>query len=485
MRKERCQQMSAARAELARQRAKEAAGMRRFTASWLGAVSGLRWRVVRSGPPSGRDELRNDALVKILLRKHAKSKGTHDILEMSESEWRGLNIWRLRSSHCVHAGQLCFVPTGEPAQRPAPQAPRGAQNSRAHVRRVLAGMSGIVKRKPKHAARARIAARRTAFENGEVADRRGRWRVSKLLTVKRPAGPGRRLAVLVRWSGNWPVSWVNVTWLSACLRHEARAMETDLFGCPAARRRPRPERQRKQPSRRCCTRDEDDSSEQDEDGALESLGIAPPAGTAARRRRVVDDDDESDASGDDGGSSRASGGERSSGSVDERNGEGSSGDDDVLDGEKAGGSGGESSEADASRDDDEYEYGEPRDNDDEHDGEEIDGVYAYGAADIGRHAKQRRSRSRADSGVAADAQNDEELASPARCRARREVSSDDEEIMEEQSEISVRRKRSPGCRAARIADGVNSPEAKHAHGCDDEAWHDIYGDEDDVCNSEQ
>ena len=74
--------------------------------------------------------------------------------------------------------------------------------------------------------RRREALKGEEVQAGRRGDRRGRWAVEELLSVRRVRGRGRGLEVHVRWEGGestgaaarWADSWVGVTWLIQYMR---------------------------------------------------------------------------------------------------------------------------------------------------------------------------------------------------------------------------------------------------------------------------
>jgi len=59
------------------------------------------------------------------------------------------------------------------------------------------------------------------------------WAVDKVVDVARPASRrGRQLSVKLRWKGCWgelQSSWVEVSWLNARTRREARELEAERY----------------------------------------------------------------------------------------------------------------------------------------------------------------------------------------------------------------------------------------------------------------
>ena len=103
------------------------------------------------------------------------------------------------------------------------------QAAQACARRVL--------RKPCSAAEVRRA-RADDQREGRAALRGGQmWAVDKVVDVARPASRrGRQLSVKLRWKGCWgelQSSWVEVSWLNARTRREARKLEAERY--PAVR----------------------------------------------------------------------------------------------------------------------------------------------------------------------------------------------------------------------------------------------------------
>lgn len=83
--------------------------------------------------------------------------------------------------------------------------------------------------------------RRWEVDEGREADKRGRWRVARVMDVRRPEGRhGRQLEVQVEWAGvdtlsgaAWSVEWVNIIWCTGDVRKEARRIEERRY--PTAR----------------------------------------------------------------------------------------------------------------------------------------------------------------------------------------------------------------------------------------------------------
>ena len=75
--------------------------------------------------------------------------------------------------------------------------------------------------------------RRWEVDEGREADARGRWRVARVLDVRRPEHRrGRQIEVQVEWAGvhtrsgtPWSVEWVAITWCTSDVREEARRQE--------------------------------------------------------------------------------------------------------------------------------------------------------------------------------------------------------------------------------------------------------------------
>ena len=83
--------------------------------------------------------------------------------------------------------------------------------------------------------------RRWEIDEGREPDSRGRWRVARVVGVRRPAHRcGMQLEVQVEWAGvdvetgtAWAVEWVPVTWCTQDLKVKAREMEAKAY--PAKR----------------------------------------------------------------------------------------------------------------------------------------------------------------------------------------------------------------------------------------------------------
>ena len=84
--------------------------------------------------------------------------------------------------------------------------------------------------------------RRWEIDEGREADSRGRWRVARVVGVRRPERRlGRQLEVQVEWAGvdastgeAWGVEWVPLAWCTADVRAEARRLEEAAFPRPRA-----------------------------------------------------------------------------------------------------------------------------------------------------------------------------------------------------------------------------------------------------------
>ena len=95
--------------------------------------------------------------------------------------------------------------------------------------------------------------RRWEVDEGREADKRGRWRVARVMDVRRPEGRhGRQLEVQVEWAGvdtlsgaAWSVEWVTIAWCTGDVRKEARRLEERRY--PAARSAAGPLGSRKSP----------------------------------------------------------------------------------------------------------------------------------------------------------------------------------------------------------------------------------------------
>jgi hypothetical protein len=95
--------------------------------------------------------------------------------------------------------------------------------------------------------------RRWEVDEGREADPRGRWRVARVMDVRRPMHRhGRQLEVQVEWAGvdtrsgaAWSVEWVALAWCTGDVREEARRMEEAMY--PAARRAEAAKGSRKSP----------------------------------------------------------------------------------------------------------------------------------------------------------------------------------------------------------------------------------------------
>ena len=95
--------------------------------------------------------------------------------------------------------------------------------------------------------------RRWEVDEGREADSRGRWRVARVMNVRRPEHRhGQQLEVQVEWAGvdtmsgaAWSVEWVAITWCTGDVREEARRMEEAMY--PTARRAEAAKGSRKSP----------------------------------------------------------------------------------------------------------------------------------------------------------------------------------------------------------------------------------------------
>ena len=82
--------------------------------------------------------------------------------------------------------------------------------------------------------------RRWEVDEGREADSRGRWRVARVLSVRRPAHrQGRQLEVQLEWAGvdtasgeAWAVEWWPLSHCTADVRLEARQMELTVYPAP-------------------------------------------------------------------------------------------------------------------------------------------------------------------------------------------------------------------------------------------------------------
>ena len=77
------------------------------------------------------------------------------------------------------------------------------------------------------------------MDEGREADKRGRWRVGRVLGIRRPAHRrGRQLEVQIEWAGvdtasghAWGVAWIPIMWCTVDVRVEARRLEQVQFPC--------------------------------------------------------------------------------------------------------------------------------------------------------------------------------------------------------------------------------------------------------------
>ena len=82
--------------------------------------------------------------------------------------------------------------------------------------------------------------RRWEVDEGREADSRGRWRVVRVLDVRRPAHrQGRQLEVRLEWAGvdtasgeAWAMDWRPLSYCTADVRREARLMELTKYPAP-------------------------------------------------------------------------------------------------------------------------------------------------------------------------------------------------------------------------------------------------------------
>ena len=89
--------------------------------------------------------------------------------------------------------------------------------------------------------------RRWEVDEGREADPRGRWRVARVVGVRRPEHRrGRQLEVQVEWAGvdtrsgvGWSVEWVPIRWCTGDVREEARRLEATVYAVPRAAAAPR------------------------------------------------------------------------------------------------------------------------------------------------------------------------------------------------------------------------------------------------------
>ena len=116
--------------------------------------------------------------------------------------------------------------------------------------------------------------RRWEVDEGREADKKGRWRVARVMDVRRPEGRhGRQLEVQVEWAGvdtlsgaAWSVEWVTIAWCTGDVRKEARRLEERRY--PAARAAAGPGGSRKSP--RLMEGGGGGSGERDEGGGTDS-----------------------------------------------------------------------------------------------------------------------------------------------------------------------------------------------------------------------
>ena len=88
--------------------------------------------------------------------------------------------------------------------------------------------------------------RRWEVDEGREADPRGRWRVARVMDVRRPMHRhGRQLEVQVEWAGvdtrsgaAWSVEWVALAWCTGDVREEARRLEGVKYPTARAERAP-------------------------------------------------------------------------------------------------------------------------------------------------------------------------------------------------------------------------------------------------------
>lgn len=193
--------------------------------------------------------------------------------------WRKLKdgLRGLRCEHYVEVGGLCYVP--QVVEKPHsmsgnPLAPVGQHLS------IVIGKRGT---RAATARRARAKKRRMEARQelmlealaGDEEDDLGRWAVSEVLDVRRPARRrGRALEVQVRWEGDWDDSWISVTLLTADMRKVSRSVEARKYahvGVPP-----------QAAQRRAATRERQ--------GAQRAIAVARARGRNGKRARDVEDE---------------------------------------------------------------------------------------------------------------------------------------------------------------------------------------------------
>ena len=230
-------------------------------------------------------------------------------------EWRwlaGLRLWRWNVAYGGSANRGVGGPTGH-RRVPLPQdwervmqAVLGDLRSKVTFGMEMILMDGRELDYRAYEARRRWVAgggrrrlewfRRWEVDEGREADKRGRWRVARVMDVRRPEGRrGRQLEVQVEWAGvdtlsgaAWSVEWVNIVWCTGDVRKEARRLEERRY--PTARAAAGSTGSRKSPR------------------LLEGSGGGPSGGSGGGEASGSDDDGEDEAGGGDVGGGQDEGG---------------------------------------------------------------------------------------------------------------------------------------------------------------------------------